>query len=133
VVVAAWALCADSDDEAQRLAASARMAFTMMLQGQLIAIPPVDVALRFFAEQAAATSSITRRRRWILGSPETVRRDLEALVDEYQADELMIVTITHDHGVRRRSYELIASAMDIDGAAKKLATKTRRHEENSLY
>src|SRR5215510_9322290 len=29
VMVAAWALCADSDEEAQRLAASARMAFTM--------------------------------------------------------------------------------------------------------
>ena len=98
-------------------AASARMAFTMMLQGQLIAIPPVDVALRFFADQGAATSSITRRRRWILGSAETVRRDLEALVDEYQADELMIVTITHDHAARRRSYELIAGALEIDDEA----------------
>jgi len=117
VVVAAWALCADSDEEAQRLASSARMAFTMMLQGQLVPIPPVDVALRFFEEQGAATSSITRRRRWILGSPETVRRDLDALVEEYQADELMIVTITHDHAARRRSYELIARAFELARAA----------------
>ena len=108
VVVAAWALCADTDEEARRLASSARMAFTMMLQGQLIPIPPVEVALRFFEEQGQATSPITRRRRWILGSPDTVRRDLVSLVEEYQADELMIVTITHDHAARRRSYELIA-------------------------
>jgi len=113
VMVAAWALCADSDEEAQRLAASARMAFTMMLQGQLMPIPAVDVALKFFADQGPATASITRRRRWILGSPATVRRDLEALVEEYQADELMIVTITYDHEARRRSYELIASAFDL--------------------
>jgi luciferase family oxidoreductase group 1 len=112
VAVAAWALCADTDEEAQRLASSARMAFALMLQGQLTPIPPVDVALRFFEEQGPAASPITRRRRWILGSPETVRRDLAALVEEYQADEVIIVTITHDHAARRRSYELIASVFD---------------------
>lgn len=85
-------------------------AFTLMLQGQSIPIPPVDVALRFFEEHAQATPAITRRRRWILGSPGTVRRDLDALAEEYQADELMIVTITHSHAARRRSYELIAEA-----------------------
>jgi luciferase family oxidoreductase group 1 len=110
VAVAAWALCADSDEEARRLASSARMAFTLMLQGQLIPIPPVDVAVRFFEEHSHTTSSMTRRRRWILGSPDTVRRDLDALMEEYQADELMIVTITHSHAARRRSYELIAHA-----------------------
>jgi luciferase family oxidoreductase group 1 len=117
VVVAAWALCADTDEDARRLAASARMAFTLMLQGQLIPIPPADEAIRFFEEHGSATTSITRRRRWILGSPGTVRRDLEALVEEYQADELMIVTITHDHAARRRSYELIADVMGVREAA----------------
>ena len=108
VIVAAWALCAESEGEARRLASSARMAFTLMRQGQLIPIPPVETALRFFEDSGPATASITRRRRWILGSPDTVRRDLDELMQEYQADELMIVTITHDHQARRRSYELIA-------------------------
>jgi luciferase family oxidoreductase group 1 len=110
VIAAAWALCADTDEDAQRLASSARMAFTMMRQGELIPIPPVDVAQRFFEEHATVTVPITNRRRWILGSPATVRRDLEALAEEYEADEVMIVTITYDHAVRRRSYELIARA-----------------------
>jgi luciferase family oxidoreductase group 1 len=110
VIVAAWALCAETDEEARVLASSARMAFTMMMQGRLIPIPPIDVALKFFEEEGQSTASITRRRRWILGSPETVRRELEALVDEYQADEAMIVAITHSHAARRRSYELIAEA-----------------------
>src|SRR5690242_8940330 len=34
VVVAIWALCADTDEEANRLAASSRMAFTLFLQGR---------------------------------------------------------------------------------------------------
>jgi hypothetical protein len=39
-----------------------------------------------------------------------VRAGLEAVADEYGADELIVVTITYDHASRRRSYELIASA-----------------------
>jgi len=115
VIVAAWALCAETDEEARRLASSARMAFTLMMQGRLIQVPPVDIALKFFEDDGQSTAPITRRRRWILGSPETVRRELDALVEEYQADELMIVTITHSHAVRRRSYELIAQAFDLPG------------------
>jgi luciferase family oxidoreductase group 1 len=117
VVVAAWALCADTDEEARRLASSARMAFTMMLQGQLIAVPPIETALRFFEEQGTVTAPITRHRRWILGSPATVRREIDALASDYEADEVMIVTITFDHEVRRRSYELIAAAFQPDGRA----------------
>jgi hypothetical protein len=36
---------------------------------------------------------------------------------EYEADEVMLVTITHDHGARRRSYELVADAFRPRAAA----------------
>jgi hypothetical protein len=36
---------------------------------------------------------------------------LEEVASAYNADEVMVVTITHDHAARRRSYELIAEAM----------------------
>jgi alkanesulfonate monooxygenase SsuD/methylene tetrahydromethanopterin reductase-like flavin-dependent oxidoreductase (luciferase family) len=49
----------------------------------------------------------------VVGSPETVRAGLEEVVREYGADELMIVTITHEHAARRRSYELIAEAFGL--------------------
>src|ERR1700689_3311190 len=45
--VAVWVICADSDEEARRLAASGRMAFTLLRRGQLIAVPPPEEALRF--------------------------------------------------------------------------------------
>ena len=35
------------------------------------------------------------------------------MASEYRADELFIVTITHGHEERRRSYELIAEAMKL--------------------
>jgi hypothetical protein len=33
---------------------------------------------------------------------------------EYGAEEVIVVTITHDHQARRRSYELIAEAFDLE-------------------
>ena len=44
----------------------------------------------------------------IVGGPETVKRRLEELAEETQADELMITTMVYDHADRLRSYELVA-------------------------
>jgi len=110
VIAAIWALCADTDEEANRLAASSRMAFTLFLQGRLIQVPPLDVALRFVAEYAADVEALGHRRRWLVGSPATVKPGIEQVAAEYGADEVMIVTITYDHAARRRSYELLAEA-----------------------
>jgi luciferase family oxidoreductase group 1 len=45
----------------------------------------------------------------IVGSPATAADQLEVLVDETGADELMITTMTHDPADRLRSYELLAA------------------------
>ena len=111
VIAAIWVLCAETDEAAWRLAASSRMAFTLFLQGTLIPVPPVEKGLAFLAEHPESAEALGRRRRWIVGSPATVRAGIEALAAEYQADEVMIVTITYDHAARKRSYELIADAL----------------------
>jgi luciferase family oxidoreductase group 1 len=108
VIVALWALCAETDEEARRLAASSRMMFTLFFRGQLIAIPPVEKALEFLANEPPGDDPFRQRRRGIIGSPQTVRRGIEEAAAAYGADEVMIVTITFDHDARRRSYELIA-------------------------
>jgi len=113
VIAATWALCAETDAEAERLAASSRMAFSLFFQGTLIPVPPIETALKYFATNPESSEAFSRRRRAIVGSPSTVRAALEAVANEYQADELMIVTITFDHGARCRSYELIAQAFGI--------------------
>ncbi len=106
-VVAAWALAADTDEEAQRLASSSKMAFSMLRRGRLIEVPPPETALRFIESQG---DELAGRRRTIVGSPETVRAGIERAAADYGADEVIVVTITYDHAARRRSYELIAEA-----------------------
>jgi luciferase family oxidoreductase group 1 len=98
-------VCAETDEEAQRLAASSRMAFSMLRQGRLIPIPPVDKALRYLETREPGTG-----RRGVVGSPETVRAGVEQVAEEYRADELVLLTTTFDHEARRRSYELVAEA-----------------------
>jgi luciferase family oxidoreductase group 1 len=109
-MVAIWALCAETDEEARRLASSSKMMFTLFFRGQLIPIPPVEKALEFLAGEPPSPSLLPNSRRSIVGSPAVVREGIEKVAREYEADEVMVVTITHEHAARRRSYELIAEA-----------------------
>jgi luciferase family oxidoreductase group 1 len=110
VIAAVWVVCADTDEQARRVAASAKMMFTLFVRGQLIPIPPIEKALAFLEEQPKDDDPFRMHRRAIVGSPATVRGEIEAVAAEYGADEVMIVTITWDHEDRKRSYELIANA-----------------------
>ena len=116
VIVACWALCAETDEQARRLATSAEMAFAHLTSGHPIAIPPVETAERFVATQPPRTG-FGRQRRSIAGNPATVRAGIEAAAREYGAEEVMVVTITHDHQARRRSYELLAEEFALASVA----------------
>ncbi len=114
VMVATWALCADSYEEAERLASSSRMSLALLrTTGQSIPVPPVERALEFL-EQRGAELPLAARRRLTLGAPSEIRPLIESVARDYGADEVMIVTITYDHAARLRSYELIAQAFGLD-------------------
>ena len=51
--------------------------------------------------------------RSYVGSPDTVRAQLEAFVDETAADELIVASAIHDHSARLRSYELLGQLRSI--------------------
>jgi alkanesulfonate monooxygenase SsuD/methylene tetrahydromethanopterin reductase-like flavin-dependent oxidoreductase (luciferase family) len=55
--------------------------------------------------------------RSIVGSPETVRLGIEALVTETRADELIVVSDVYEHSARLRSFELIACVAEADRGA----------------
>ena len=111
VMAAVIVICAETDEEAERLAAPSRMMLSLLRQGQLVEIPPVDKALRYLATREKPAEGSGRRA--IIGSPATVRAGLEEVAAEYGAEELAILTITHGHEERRRSYELIAEELGL--------------------
>jgi alkanesulfonate monooxygenase SsuD/methylene tetrahydromethanopterin reductase-like flavin-dependent oxidoreductase (luciferase family) len=115
LMVATWAVCADSQDEAEQLSTSSRMAFALLrTTGKTIPVPTIETATRFL-KAPSGSLALARRRRMTLGPPDVVKAGLESVAVEYGADELMIVTITHSHQARRRSYQLIAEAFGLAG------------------
>ncbi len=117
VAVAAWAICADTDAEARRLASSFEMMMTLMHRGQLIAVPPVETAEAFLAaERPTRGLPLGHARRIITGAPAGVRQQVEAVAAEYGAEEVLLVNILFDHAARRRSYELIAAEFGLTSA-----------------
>lgn len=114
--VAVSAICAETDEEAWRLSASGRMIYYLLQTGRLGAVPTIETALRFLAEEVGDPNAVPQGRRFIVGSPATVKAGIEEVARDYGVDEVMIVTIVHDHQARRRSYELIAEAFGLAGA-----------------
>jgi luciferase family oxidoreductase group 1 len=123
-VVAVWALAADSEEEAVRLATSSRMAFTMLRRGRLIPVPPPDTAARVLATEG---DGVSPRRRAIVGTPSQVRSGIEDVAAEYGAEEVIVVTITYDHAARRRSYELIAAEFGLSDALAAAGERQHQH------
>ncbi|MDQ3242026.1 MAG: LLM class flavin-dependent oxidoreductase [Actinomycetota bacterium] len=120
--IAVVAICAETDEEAERLAASHRMAFSLLRQGRLIPVPTVEQGLRYAGSRPRRSSS----RRFVLGSPATVRAGIEQAAEEYGVDEVLLLTITYEHEARRRSYELIAEGMGLAGTRGTVAGTTAR-------
>jgi len=107
-------VCAESDERAERLAASARMSASMARLGTPIPVPPVERALDYLEGECG--SSAPTQRRPVVGSPATVRERLEQLAAEYGSEEVIVLTVVHEHVARRRSYELIAGAFGLEAA-----------------
>ena len=54
VAVCAWAICAETEEEALRLSLSARMMMLLLFRGVLIPVPPVEKAEEFLAKEGVA-------------------------------------------------------------------------------
>jgi len=123
VAVAAWLICAETEEQARTIATSGRMTFTLLRRGQLIAVPPPEEAQRFLEVDDRDETAPRSRRRAIVGDPAQVRSQLLEVIDSYGAQEAIAVNITYSHEARRRSYELLAEAWGLQapGAAGRLA------------
>ena len=95
-------IVADSDEEAQREFTTVQQMFLDLRAGRSRKIqPPVDPSE--FAGSTPAMLEISA-----VGSPATVKAQLDEFVERTDADELITVTYAYDPAVRNRSIELLA-------------------------
>ncbi len=101
-------IAAATDDEARFLLTSLQQAFVNLRSGRPTRLPPPieGYAERLPERQAAMLADILACAA--IGSPDTVRRRLQELIDRAHPDELILTAQIHDHASRLRSFELAA-------------------------
>ena len=109
-MVCTFLICAETDQQAERLAAPIDLRRLHMALN-------IDTPIPTDAEAAEHRYTLDERRyvmdqraRAIIGSPATCRAALDEMASRYEADEVMVLTITGSYATRLRSYELLARA-----------------------
>ena len=103
-------IAADTDAEAHRLWTSQQMSFADLLRGtRRVMQPPIDDIDTYWTppERAHASQMLACS---VVGSMQTVRDGLGALVDRTKADELIVVSDVFDFERRLGSLERLAEA-----------------------
>lgn len=106
--IGVFVLCAETEEEARRLALSRDLWRVRLDQGILGPIPTIDEAETYPYSREERLRIAFNRRRQVVGSPEQVRQQLLALGAAYGVDEIVVVSICFDFAARLRSYELLA-------------------------
>ena len=102
-----FVICADTDAEAQLLAQCRDLWRLRVERGEFGPFPSPAEALAYQMTPAERERITTRREHQIFGTREPVRAQLEALAYQCQAEELVVVSITHEFRQRVRCYELL--------------------------
>jgi luciferase family oxidoreductase group 1 len=117
LAVAVRAIVADTEEEAELLSASWRMAFDLLRRGRPVAVPAPEKATRYLELHGEEREGLGGKPRRLTGTAAQVRAEIEEVAEDYGAEEAIVVTITHDHQARRRSYELLAAEFGLEAEA----------------
>ncbi|WPZ33366.1 LLM class flavin-dependent oxidoreductase [Thalassobaculum sp. OXR-137] len=115
--IGVFVICAETEEEAKYHAASRDLWRVRLDQGHITPIPTPEEALNYEFTESERQRAAFHRRRNIVGTPDQVREKLDAVLARYGVDEAVVVTITHDHKARMKSYELLAKAYDLSPMA----------------
>lgn len=116
MAVAVRAIVAETEEEAELLSTSWRMAFDLLRRGRPVAVPPPEKAARYLELHGEEREGAGTGPRRLTGTAARVRAEIEGVAAAYDAEEVIVVTITHDHEARRRSYELLAAEFGLEPA-----------------
>jgi alkanesulfonate monooxygenase SsuD/methylene tetrahydromethanopterin reductase-like flavin-dependent oxidoreductase (luciferase family) len=111
------AICAPTDAEADRMASSVRLFVRRMREGARGPIPTPEDALAQLGPGPLPDDVMARETgewpRAIVGTPGHVRDTLVDIASLLHLDEVMLVTVVHNHQARLRSHELLADAFGL--------------------
>jgi luciferase family oxidoreductase group 1 len=104
------AIAADTDADAERIAASAELHYVRRAKGEYNPLESPEAAAAYPYTPIDRERLAHHRSRLAVGSADRVKDRLLALAEETRADEIMVTTMVFDHAERRHSYALLAQA-----------------------
>ena len=108
-------ICAETEDDAMRLAQPRNLARLQNITGRAKGIPSLEEALAYQYTRDEYRFMQQYAQVCVDGDPQQVKEQLEDIAEMYQTNDLSIVTICHDYTDRRRSYELVAEVCGYSG------------------
>ena len=111
-MVGVQVIAAETDAAARRLFTTPQQRFLQLIRNQPVELlPPVDSMEPLWEdwERAAVESKLGAA---IVGSEATVKAEIEKLVEDTGADELIVVTDTFEPADRIQSYERVAGVAE---------------------
>lgn len=109
-MVCTFAICGEDDADAERLAQAIDLRRLHMALNVDAPVPTAEEAARHQYQPEEREYVMGQRSRAVIGGPQRVRRELEAMARRYGADEVMVLTITGDYASRMQSYERLVGA-----------------------
>ncbi len=112
-------ICAETQHEADHLHASVRLLQRRIRVDDRRPVATPDDALLELAATASpleglpGMAEVSEWPRYLVGTPDKVRTQLQKIATELNLHEIIINTITHNHEARKRSYSLLAEAMQL--------------------
>ena len=112
VMIGVNVVAADTDDEARRLFTSLQQMFLGLIRGARTELPPPVETMQGRWSAVEETHAHRMMRCSAVGSPETVRTELESLIDQTGADEIIATAQIFDHAARLRSFEIASGVFE---------------------
>lgn len=111
--VCIFVVCAETQEEAERLALSQDMWLLAVEEGRdtrLISSIEAEDTQLIHEEKEKMTEN---RKRMLVGTPAKIKEELKTLSEIYRTDEFMVITNIHDFQGKLNSYKLLADVIGL--------------------
>jgi luciferase family oxidoreductase group 1 len=114
LIVTVSVVCAETEEEAARLAKPLYLAWVRLRTGAPAPILSPDDATRYPYNDVEREMADYARRYLIVGTPGRAREQIETLRESTSADEIMVNSMINPHEARKNCYRLLTDAFELE-------------------
>ncbi|MDL4840170.1 LLM class flavin-dependent oxidoreductase [Aquibacillus rhizosphaerae] len=110
-MVAFFLVCAETDEEAEMLASSIDLQFLQIAKGEKnAALLSPEQATKYSFSYLDKQIIHENRNKILVGSPQTIKKQLLRYSEEYQVEEFMLASMIYNFHAKVKSYQLLSEA-----------------------